>query len=149
MTFRGNLCFIEGMGSSIATPQHRPGCPMIRPSQAERKCGRSSQFVLRRFGRPCVCGPWNESSTSGNSEVLMTREPWPISGPQESLPRRAGYRSMRLVTDIGGRWAGGTHAGRAGIGTEGGLSKPRQTEAIVAVSPAPVGVSLGTAKENV
>lgn len=26
----------------------------------------------------------------------MTRESWPYSGPRESLPRRAGYRSMRL-----------------------------------------------------
>lgn len=52
----------------------------------------------------------------------MTRESWPFSGPRESLPRRAGYRSMRLKveTDFGGRWASGIHTqGAVAFRTDG------------------------------
>lgn len=68
----------------------------------------------------------------------MTRESWLFSGTRESLPRRAGYRNMRLnvVTEFGVRWASGTYAMRGTLGPTGGLAKPRQTEVIVAVSAA-------------
>lgn len=81
----------------------------------------------------------------------MTREPWPIPGPRESLPRRAGYRSMRLkvVTDIGGRWAR-RHARRARWHWDGGRSLQAQADrGHCGCVARPVGVSLGTAKENV
>lgn len=99
---------------------------MVRAPQPEGYRGRSSQFVLRRFGRSCVCGPCDESSASGHLEVLMTQERWLYSGPRESLLCRAGYRSMRLkvVTDFGGYLQSGTRARHGGVGTGGGLANP-------------------------
>lgn len=82
MTLGGNLCFIKGVDRSIANCTAQTRLSDVIALAHRRKSWALVSICIETFRQAmCVCGPRSESNTSGNSEVLMTRESWLFSDP--------------------------------------------------------------------